>query len=208
MKQEKPETQVVRKAYDRIAGSYDLFEWPVEKLFFNRWRRELFAGLEGNILEIGVGTGKNMPYYPANANVTAIDLSRGMLSKAHKRKEASGYAVDLREMDAEDLRFPAKSFDHVVATFVLCSVPDPVQALKEMKRVVRHRGTIILLEHVLSDRVFLSAIQRFHNPFTRHLFGFNIDRDTKSNIGKAGLSIMADVHLGFYDVFRRFTSHP
>lgn len=203
----RPETRAAQKSYDRISGLYDFFEWPIEKALFSKWRKDLFEGLEGNILEIGVGTGKNMQYYPPDANVTAIDLSQGMLSKARKRKETNDYSADLKEMDAEDLGFPSDSFDYVISTFVLCSIPDPVKALKEMKRVVKPDGKVIMLEHVLSDHKAISTLQHIHNPFTKYLFGFNIDRDTRGNIEEAGLTIKDDEHLGFYDVFRKFITH-
>ncbi|WP_263790023.1 class I SAM-dependent methyltransferase [Salinibacter sp.] len=113
-------TDHTRGRYDTIAPLYDLMEWPVEQWLYRSWRHELWAEIKGpKVLEIGVGTGKNIPYYPDDVHVTSIDLSPGMLRRArpvadrHPEKQ-----VTLREMDAQALDFDDDSFDDVVATFV------------------------------------------------------------------------------------------
>jgi len=103
---------------------------------FKNWRRKLLSHAKGKILEAGVGTGKNFPYYPANADITGIDIADKMLPLAEKRAAKLGLAVKLMEGDVQSLSFPDNSFDTAVATFVFCSVPDPVLGLKELKRIV------------------------------------------------------------------------
>jgi len=134
-------TQEVRRRYDRAAGLYDLLESPMELLLFSRWRKRLLGALEpGLVLEVGAGTAKNAPYYPPGLQVKAVDLSPGMLAKARQRVQKLDLDLELREMDVADLDFPDRTFDTVLATFVFCSVPDPVLGLKEMRRVCKPGG--------------------------------------------------------------------
>jgi phosphatidylethanolamine/phosphatidyl-N-methylethanolamine N-methyltransferase len=101
-------------------------EWFTERSAFQEWRRELWSRLpDEHILGVGVGTGKKMPFYPPGAQVTAIDLSEGMLSQAQRRAEKLDIEVDLRHMDVQRLAFPRDTFDAAVTTFVFCSVPIP-----------------------------------------------------------------------------------
>ena len=131
-------TRVTRKRYDRLAPFYDLLEKPLERRQFAQWRARLGERINGKrVLEVGVGTGKNIRYYPQGAKVTAIDLSPRMLTRARRKVEASTVEVDLAEMDVQNLAFPDQSFDTVLATFVFCSVPDPVRGLRELLRVCR-----------------------------------------------------------------------
>lgn len=199
------ETARAKARYDRIARFYDLMETLVETRLFKRYREETLENLEGDILEIGVGTGKNLPFYSSKARVTAIDISPRMMKGAKVRASSVNPQVHLQLMDAEHLEFPDRSFDYVVGTFVLCSIPDPVGALREMKRVVRKDGKILFVEHVLSKRRAVAIIENLINPLVRMLFGFNVNRDTRSNIEKAGLFVNVDEELAMGDVFRRFT---
>src|SRR3972149_1909766 len=109
------ETSKTTGRYDRIAGIYDRIELPMER-FVAPWRRLLWSKApEGRILELGVGTGRNFPYYPQSADVTAIDISERMLSQARRKAAREGVAVSLEWMDAQVLSFPDDSFDAVVA---------------------------------------------------------------------------------------------
>lgn len=113
---------------------------------------------------MGVGTGKNMPYYPDDVQVTAIDLSERMLSRARRRAKRLGLSVGLRRMDAQALAFPSDTFDTVVATFVFCSVPDPVIGLRELGRVCKPEGEIRLLEHMRARNEALGRLMDIANP--------------------------------------------
>lgn len=182
-------TTQARSRYDRIARFYNLMESPMEWGDFSRWRARLWAEVKGpDILEVGVGTGKNFPYYPPNARVTAIDFSPRMIEQARRRMEREGVRVDLRLMDVQRLDFPDNSFDSVVATFVFCSVPDPIQGLRELRRVAKSDGRIFLLEHVRPGG-FAGKLADILNPFVVRVMGANINRCTVENVNRSGLAI-------------------
>ncbi|MBI4149327.1 class I SAM-dependent methyltransferase [Candidatus Woesearchaeota archaeon] len=197
------ETINVQRKYDWYARFYDAL-W-IEKRFFKNVRESTITGIGGKVLEIGVGTGRNLPYYPTHARVTAIDFSKKMLEKAKRRASNLGRDVDFYLMDAQNLAFPGDSFDYVVGTFVLCTIPDPLQALREVKRVMKDGGTAIFVEHVLSRYRPIGLVERLCNPLTNTMFGFNVNRDTRQNIIHSGLYITHDEELAFFDVLRRFT---
>lgn len=204
MKKEK----TVEKKYNRFSIVYDLLEWPVEKLLFSRWRKRIIGAVKGKVLEVGVGTGKNLPYYSRKAKVTGIDISSGMLDKAIEKNKKLKINCSLLLMDAENIKFSNNSFDTVLCTFILCSVPNPVKTLKEMRRVCKANGKIIMVEHVLSKNRLIALWQKLHNPITRWLVGVNIDRDTAENIRKAGLNIINEENLALKDVFKLFVCKP
>jgi ubiquinone/menaquinone biosynthesis C-methylase UbiE len=158
---EQGETGVIKHRYDRVAPFYDAMEWFMEQRRFAKWREELWARVEGEcILEVGVGTGKNFPYYPSGRDITALDISPNMLERAVRRARDLGVDVELVEGDAQALPFEDNSFDSVVTTFVFCSVPDPVQGLRELRRVLKPGGQLIMLEHVLSHKPILRRLMR------------------------------------------------
>jgi ubiquinone/menaquinone biosynthesis C-methylase UbiE len=187
MSEEKRETRI----YDRVAWRYDLLEMPMEKMFFSKLRREMLQGVRGKVLDVGVGTGKNLPYYPEVIELTGIDISPRMLAKARKRAEKLGIKVDLEVMDVEELQFPDHTFDFIVVTFVFCSVTDPVKGLRELARVLKDDGTILLLEHVRSENRVLGKLMDWFNPIARWLFGPNINRRTVENVKAAGLEVVS-----------------
>lgn len=155
----------------------------MEGLFFKKWRQRLWERVDGyHILEVGVGTGKNFDYYPGYARITAIDFSPAMLNQAQLRRERKQVAVELEEMDVQSLYFADNSFDTVVASFVFCSVPLPLKGLKELYRVCKPGGQVILLEHVLSSKPVPAAVMKLLNPITVALLGANINRNTVKNV--------------------------
>ncbi len=178
-----------------------------EKRVVGRWRARLWSGAQGRVLEVGVGTGLNIPYYPPGTEVTAVDLSPGMLARARRRAAAMGVPVDLRLGDAERLDFLDASFDTVVATFVFCSVPDPVQRLREVRRVCRPGGRVLLLEHMRSDRAVVGWVLDVLNPLAVRMGSENINRRTLDNIRAAGLEIVEVENL-WSDIFRRIVATP
>lgn len=197
-------TETTRRRYDRLSRTYDLMEWAVERRAFEGYRRRLWPLVEGGrILEVGVGTGKNIPYYPPEAEVTAIDLSPGMLAKARRAAAALGSSVDLREMDVQELDFPDGAFDTVLTTFVFCSVPDPVLGLREIRRVLRPEGRLLMLEHVLSANPTLSRVMQLANPMVLRMMGANIHRRTRKNIEAAGFFIDEETDL-WLDIVKLF----
>lgn len=200
-------TAQTKTRYNRIAPYYDVMEIISERTF-SRWRRELLARAKGKVLEVGVGTGKNFPYYPEGVDVTGLDIADKMLLHAQLCADKLGVPVHLMEGDVQSLPFPENSFDMAVATFVFCSVPDPVLGLKELGRVVMSGGEILLLEHVRIDRPVIGFIMDIMNPFFLHFIGPNINRRTVENVGKAGLRIEKIKHLGFMQMVKMIIAHP
>ena len=165
-------------------------EAPLEYFRFASWRKRLKNRITGHqALEVGVGTGKNLPYYPREVEITAIDFSPGMLKRARKKASTDDLRVALIEMDVQQLDFPDNYFDTVFATFVFCSVPDPVAGLKELKRVCKPEGKLLLLEHMRPGNVILGFVFDVLNPFVVRMMGANINRRTLENILKAGWKI-------------------
>lgn len=159
-------------------------------------RKKIIGMSRGKVLEVGVGTGKNLPFYPPECEVTGIDFSPGMLNRAKKRAEQLNLGVELLEMDAQHMEFPDDTFDTVVATCVFCSVPDPVKGLEEIKRVCKPGGQVILLEHVRSENPLLGKIMDILNPVTLFMVGSNINRRTIENVSKAGLQMQNIQNMG------------
>lgn len=179
----------VQRRYDRVAPFYDSLEGVME-LRAAQWRSDLWSEVtEGDVLEVGVGTGKNLRFHPARARVTAIDIAPKMLERARRRAEIEGSPVVLERADVQALRYPDGSFDVAVATFVFCSVPDPVLGLRELRRVLRPGGRLLLLEHVLSERRWLRKIMRRLDPITARLVGAHIARETVASVRDAGFTI-------------------
>ena len=136
--------------YQRIAWVYDLLDLPFEYGRYRKIRPLLFQGLSGRVLEAGVGTGRNFPFYPPGAEVVGIDLSPAMLSRAERRRHSAATTVELRQMDVTRLGFPDRSFNAAVATFLFCTLPDELQVagMRELGRVVKPGGIIRCLVHL------------------------------------------------------------
>ena len=187
---------LTRRRYNRIAYLYDFLEAPMEHMRFAAWRRRLTAGIKGQrALEVGVGTGKNFAYYPADVQITAIDFSPQMLARARQKADKRHLQIELQEMDVQQLKFADHCFDTVFATFVFCSVPDPVAGLREMRRVCRPDGKLLLLEHMRPGNPVLGFVFDVFNPLIVRIIGANINRRTIDNIGQAGWQITAQENL-------------
>jgi ubiquinone/menaquinone biosynthesis C-methylase UbiE len=199
------ETEVVRQRYDRGAWRYDLVVWPMELMAMSRFRRRLFSFVNGRrVLEIGVGTGKNLSLYHSEQHVDAIDFSPRMLARARRKPVPPN--VRLLEMDAQDLQYPDRTFDTVVSTCVFCSVPDPVRGLREIRRVLRPDGLAVFLEHVRPGNRWLGAIFDRLDPLVART-GPHINRRTLANIRAAGLDIQHDENL-VSDIVKLVVARP
>jgi ubiquinone/menaquinone biosynthesis C-methylase UbiE len=197
-------TEITRRRYQRLSRFYDLMETMAEKRY-HPWRERIWSYVDGgSVLEVGVGTGKNLPYYPASMHISGIDLTPGMLEQARRKAKAFGFdsRVDLQLGDAQALDFPDNSFDSALATFVFCSVPDPVLGLREMKRVVRPGGKVLLLEHMRSQNKFLGFLMDILNPLVVRMMGANINRRTVENVRNAELEIEQVEDLGMNGIFK------
>jgi ubiquinone/menaquinone biosynthesis C-methylase UbiE len=191
-------TELTRARYQRISSFYDPMEGLAESRY-ERWRERIWSMVKGpKVLEAGVGTGKNMPYYPQGMEITAIDLTPGMLEQAQRRAEALNVEVDLQLGDVQRLPYPDDFFDNVIATFLFCSVPDPVLGLGELRRVVKPDGQMLLLEHMRSPNPVLGTLMDVVNPVTVRMTGANINRRTVENVRRSGLHLdqVEDLALG------------
>ncbi|KXS48273.1 Methyltransferase domain-containing protein [Halanaerobium congolense] len=187
----------IKKRYDRIAPVYDSLELIMEKGKMGDWRRNLWQKVEDKIdkdgmrlLEAGVGSGKNIEYYPDQVEIFAIDFSSKMIKEAEKKAKKYNKEVNLLEMDIQDLDFEDDYFDLIVTSCVFCSVPDPIKGLRELKRVLKEDGRIIMLEHMRSKNKFVGKIMDWFNWVSLYTWGANINRKTMKNIDKAGLKLV------------------
>jgi ubiquinone/menaquinone biosynthesis C-methylase UbiE len=195
----------LQQRFDRFAYYYDLVEFLPEKLLLAKNREKIIGRLRGKILEIGVGTGKNLLYYNKEAQVIATDFSPRMLAHAAARLKKLGRTnIILQQEDAECLSFADNTFDVVVATCVFCSIADPVKGLSEIRRVLKEEGEAILLEHVQSENSFRKKLQDIFNPLTKLCFCCNLNRKTRENIEAGGLKIVEDQRAAAGDVVRVF----
>ncbi len=199
--------EFVERKYDSISRFYDFFELPMELLFFKRWRRLAISRLKsGRVLEVGVGTGKNLPYYDSSFEIYGIDISEKMLLKAKKRAKRLNISLKIYKMDVQNLEFPDNYFDGEFSTFVFCSVPDPIAGLSELMRVLKKDGIAVFLEHV-RPKGLLGLIFDFFNPISVRLIGVNINRNTVENIKEAGFEILEENDL-LFDVFKLIVAKP
>lgn len=189
-----PETTkgLVRR-WNRQARLYDRLTAPMERMLgLVRGRAWVFERVaKGRVLEVGAGTGKNLPYYPEQALVVASDLSPGMLARAVQKAGDRSRAVRFVVTDAEDLAFRDGSFDTVLATCVFCTVPDPVRGLREARRVLKDGGEVVLLEHMRPEG-FLGKVFDILDPIASRLMGPHINRWTLDNIRRAGLVVVEE----------------
>ena len=190
-------SKTVLQRYQRIAPFYDLLDWPFETWRYRAIRPLLFKGLSGRVLDAGVGTGRNMPFYPRGATVTGIDISPRMLARAERRRAALALQVELRRGDLTGLDFADATFSAAVAAFVFCVMPDADQpaALAELGRVVKPGGTIRLLEYVRPSGVLRGTIARLWAPWMAWAYGAGFDRRTKEHIRAAGLTIARELFV-------------
>jgi ubiquinone/menaquinone biosynthesis C-methylase UbiE len=169
----KAELDRTLRFWDRYSVRYDRRMERTERALFPGGREWACGQAGGDVLEVAVGTGRNLPYYQGSAvrTLTGIDLSPGMLAVARDRAKALGLDADLRTGNAEALEFGDAAFDTVLCTVSLCNIPDYQAAIGEMYRVLRPGGRLVLLDHVASDRWWVRAAQRLLELVTRRMNG-------------------------------------
>jgi ubiquinone/menaquinone biosynthesis C-methylase UbiE len=178
--------------YRRIARFYDLLDLPLERKRYRSLRPLMFQGLSGHILDAGVGTGRNFPFYPPGATVVGIDISPAMLAEAERRLKEATAPVELLGMDVTRLDFPDASFDAAVATFLFCVLDEELQVpgLRELGRVVKPGGSIRLLEYVRPSGLWRRFLTRLWQPWIAWAYGASFDRNTEAYIRPAGLELV------------------
>ncbi len=181
------DTTTIKRAYERLSPVYDLL---FDKIFHpGRVEAVKLLGLQpaDHVLEVGIGTGLNLPLYPRHCQITGVDLSEPMLRKAEEKVRELGLSnVTLRVMDAQHLLFPDSHFDHVLAAYTISVVPDPVRTLQEIKRVCRPGGRIVILNHFQSEKKVLGTIEELMAPFCMKL-GWKTDLKLKPLLERANL---------------------
>jgi ubiquinone/menaquinone biosynthesis C-methylase UbiE len=196
-----------RRVWDKVAPSYDKQIAFFERIQFGGGREWVGSRASGTVLEVAIGTGRSLPFYPAGTRVTGIDLSPGMLAVARQRATALGIDADLREGDAEALAFPDDSFDTVVCVLSLCSIPDPARAIGEMARVLKPGGKLLLLDHIGSRWWPVWAVQRFVELFSARAGEYQTRRQLPL-MAPAGLRVVESQQLKWGTVERVAATKP
>lgn len=196
------EKKQVKRAYKIYAPAYDLvFDW-----IFSPGRQAAVQALDikpgEHILEVGIGTGLNLPLYPRRCRLTGIDLSEEMLKKAHERVAELGLGnVALIPMDATVMDFPDDAFDAAVATYTISAVPDPVGVLQEMRRVVKPGGNLVVLNHFRSERRVMSRIEDLVAPVCTRL-GWKSNLPLEPLLAQVGLTPEASAKVNLFNGWR------
>jgi ubiquinone/menaquinone biosynthesis C-methylase UbiE len=188
------DAETIKHRYDTQMGDeYVSSEFVREKIFMaGRFRRNLFKKARGTILDVAVGSGENFAHYQGlGSSYTGIELSPVMLARARMRALELGMAVNLREMDAEHLKFPDDSFDTVVSAMSTCTFPDPIAALQEIQRVVKPNGRILLFEHGRSSWEFIGRWQDRITPQHYAMAGCRMNQEPQELVQAAGLKIIS-----------------
>jgi ubiquinone/menaquinone biosynthesis C-methylase UbiE len=187
-----PDSAPTSRLYRRIAPAYDLLDLPFEYFRYRSLRRMLFAGLSGRILDAGVGTGRNMDFYPPGATITGIDVSPEMLTRAAHRRARLGLDATLLERDIRDTGLPDDAFDAVVASFVFCVLPQEHHhaALRELARVCKPDGEVRLLDYTRPSKGFRRALTQLWEPWISWAYGASYDRNVEPALPDAGLEIV------------------
>jgi ubiquinone/menaquinone biosynthesis C-methylase UbiE len=183
------ETDRVRRIFDKQAPNYDRSMARFERVLFSGNRQWACSQAVGDVLEIAAGTARNLDHYPAGINLTGVELSPEMAELGRRRAAELGREIDMRVGDAEALEFGDESFDTVVCTYGLCTIPDHRAAVREAKRVLRPGGRILLAEHVRSPNVIVRAIQRLIDPLAHRFGGDHLLREPLEPLADEGFEV-------------------
>ena len=184
------QTERVRTHFNEQANNYDQQIRFFERVFFGDGRRWACSQAAGDVLEVAVGTGRNLPFYPDRVRLMGIDLSPAMLDIARRRANELGRRVELQVGDAEALSFPNGCFDTVICTLSLCCIPDDRKAVAEMKRILRPGGRLVLLDHVASNVSLVRVIQRMLEPLVNRFYADSLLRHPLEHVNREGFEIL------------------
>ena len=185
----------LRGKWNKYAPRYDRDIGFFERIQFGGGRQWVCSQTHGEVLEVAVGTGRNLPFYPESVRLSGIDFSPAMLDIARARATELGREIDLREGDAQALPFPDASFDTVVCTLGLCGFPDDRAAIAEMHRVLRPNGTVLLLDHVGSHHKLINLGQRLLEKLTVRMLGDYQTRRPLPLVEQAGFVVQHQERL-------------
>lgn len=194
-----------KQSYDGAAKVFDYFALGDMR----RWgpsQRTLFKNLKGRILYVGIGTGQEIVNFPPRLDITAADLSIEMLKRSYKRVQNYSGKINRCQMDAETTAFADNTFDTIVTVCILCSVKQPSVCLHELKRVLKHDGELLMFEHVLSKNPVYALLLKMMSPITEYLQGTYLDRNTVSNVEKAGFKIHSHKNV-YLDIVKALRAH-
>lgn len=197
----------ISEKYDQFARWYDLIEGIPDLLGVRRLRERLLRQALGQVLEVAVGTGKNLVYYPQGCRIAAVDVSNAMLDVGRTRAAKLSVNVSFSLADAAALPFPDKTFDTVVSSLTTCTFPNPVAALQEMTRVCRTDGKILLLEHGRSDREWIGRWQDRRAERHAKQLGCHWNREPQELARQAGFKIL-EAHRCFFGIFHVIEAMP
>jgi len=183
------ETERVRRYYEQTAHRYDEYVGYFETLLMGDGRQWVCQQSRGEVLEIAIGTGRNLPYYPADVRLTGVDLTPAMLERARQRARDLGREIDLRVGDAHALDLPDGQFDTIVCTLALSTIPDERRTVAEMRRVLRPGGRLLLLEHVRSPLLPVRVLQRLLDPLFVRFYGDHLLREPLDHLETEGFVI-------------------
>lgn len=179
----------LRQLYDSYARGYDRGMDLLDRILFRGGREWVCERASGRVLEIAIGTGRNLPHYPAGITLTGVEQSPGMLAIARRRAAEGRIDADLRLGDAQALDFPDRSFDTVVCTVSLCTIPDDARAVSEARRVLRPGGRFVLLEHVRSPVLPVRLVERLLDPLTVRTQADHLLRDPLDHLVREGFEV-------------------